>query len=310
MPLSRTSEPSKTATSSSSSSSSPSSSSSSSPWLLNESHEPHRRLNPVRLSACADSQSSEKSPRPEARCSSTLPYAISKWPEQNAASASSAEPPRKSKLSTKSESESAIAKTSPHEVRRKLSLLEEKRAIFQRRLFETTRDTDSGETVIAVSVDDDDKSTATKEAEARKKDEGRTKKRARHISVKKFDTFSTFEGTFDEETGVGYLAGIEEDYTESYDRQHDSYVAAMGPMMGDSAEKSKVVSQDSMVRNNRLRHRSFFAIPFHFFRPDAHLPDNNHSDDIIRLFVCRIFTHLFVLLDESRSTIVPVTMEI
>ena len=191
-----------------------------------------------------------------------------------------------------------------------MSLLEEKRAIFQRRLFETTRDTDSGETVIAVSVDDDDKSTATKEAEARKKDEGRTKKRARHISVKKFDTFSTFEGTFDEETGVGYLAGIEEDYTESYDRQHDSYVAAMGPMMGDSAEKSKVVSQDSMVRNNRLRHRSFFAIPFHFFRPDAHLPDNNHSDDIIRLFVCRIFTHLFVLLDESRSTIVPVTMEI
>ncbi|KOX73109.1 Ras-related protein Rab-32 [Melipona quadrifasciata] len=199
-----------------------------------------------------DSQSSEKSPRPEARCSSTLPYAISKWPEQNTATPSptSAEPPRKSKLSTKSESESAIAKTSSHEVRRKLSLLEEKRAIFQRRLFETTRDADSGETVIAVSVDDDDKSTATKEAEARTKDEGRTKKKARHISVKKFDTFSTFEGTFDEETGVGYLAGIEEDYTESYDRQHDSYVAAMGPMMGESAEKSKVVSQDSMSSQN------------------------------------------------------------
>ncbi|KAK1120029.1 hypothetical protein K0M31_012759 [Melipona bicolor] len=197
-----------------------------------------------------DSQSSEKSPRPEARCSSTLPYAISKWPEQNTASPTSAEPLRKSKLSTKSESESAIAKTSSHEVRRKLSLLEEKRAIFQRRLFETTRDTDSGETVIAVSVDDDDKSTATKEAEARTKDEGRTKKKARHISVKKFDTFSTFEGTFDEETGVGYLAGIEEDYTESYDRQHDSYVAAMGPMMGESAEKSKVVSQDSMSSQN------------------------------------------------------------
>lgn len=222
-------------------------------------------MNPVRLSACADSQSSEKSPRLEARCSSTLPYALSKWAEQKPPKPTSTEPPRKSKLNTKSESESGIPKSSPREVRRKLSLLEEKRAIFQRRLFETTRDADSGETVIAVTVDDDDKSPPVKEEE--KQEENRTKKKARHISVKKFDTFSTFEGTFDEETGVGYLAGIEEDYTESYDRQHDSYLATVGSMMADNAEKSKVVSQDSMVRNYLCTHRSFsvFSWLFSYF---------------------------------------------
>lgn len=184
----------------------------------------------------------------------------------------------------KSESESGIhpPKSSPHEVRRKLSLLEEKRAIFQRRLFETTRDIDSRETVIAVTVDEDDRHSAKEE----EKREESTKKRARHISVKKFDTFSTFEGTFDEETGVGYLAGIEEDYTESYDRQNDEYPGlptTMGPMVGtsDSAEKSKVASQDSMVRLSkcspfsRLGYRvSLLANVCFFLRGSA---DSAHS---------------------------------
>ncbi|XP_017753894.1 PREDICTED: uncharacterized protein LOC108546361 isoform X1 [Eufriesea mexicana] len=192
-----------------------------------------------------DIQSAEKSPRPEALCSSTLPYAISKWPEQKASKSFSNDSYRKSKLNTKSESESGISKSSPREVRRKLSLLEEKRAIFQRRLFESTRNSDSRETVIAVSVDDEEKGQGNEDNW-----DGGTKKKARHISVKKFDTFSTFEGTFDEETGVGYLAGIEEDYTESYDRKHDSYVDTMGPMLADIADKSKVVSQDSMSSQN------------------------------------------------------------
>ncbi|XP_076678308.1 RAS oncogene family member Rab32 isoform X1 [Andrena cerasifolii] len=194
----------------------------------------------------------EKSPRSEARCSSTLPYAISKWPEQKAGK-SAADASKKSKLNLKSESDSGLhpPKSSPHEVRRKLSLLEEKRAIFQRRLFETTRGTDSRETVIAVSLDDEDKSSAQTE----EKREESTRKRARHISVKKFDTFSTFEGTFDEETGVGYLAGIEEDYTESYDRQNDHQPAlpsTMAPMVGanDNVEKAKLPSQDSMSSQN------------------------------------------------------------
>ncbi|XP_053999048.1 EF-hand calcium-binding domain-containing protein 4B isoform X1 [Hylaeus anthracinus] len=198
-----------------------------------------------------DPKAPEKSPLAEERRSSTLPYTISKWPEPKAAK--QPEPARKSKLNAKSESESGIrAKSSPHEVRRKLSLLEEKRAIFQRRLFETTQDSDSSETVIAVSLDDEDGRTPKDE----EKREAQTKKKARHISVKKFDTFSTFEGTFDEETGVGYLAGIEEDYTESYDRQNHEYPAhpaTMGPMVGatgETAEKSKVVSQDSTSSQN------------------------------------------------------------
>ncbi|XP_029047658.2 EF-hand calcium-binding domain-containing protein 4B isoform X1 [Osmia bicornis bicornis] len=197
-----------------------------------------------------DLQIAEKLSQQEAPCSSTLPYAISKWPEQKSGKSSS-DSSRKTKLNIKSESESGILKSSPHEVRRKLSLLEEKRAIFQRRLFETTRDSDSGETVIAVTVDDEERTTTTKKEE--KREEG-VKKKARHISVKKFDTFSTFEGTFDEETGVGYLAGTEEDYTESYDRQNDGYASvptAMGPMVGsDTIEKAKIASQDSMSSQN------------------------------------------------------------
>lgn len=181
-----------------------------------------------------DSESADNSSKSEARCSSTLPYAISKWPEQR-------NEPKKTKLNVKSESDSNVPRSSPHEVRRKLSCLEEKRAIFQRRLFETTRD--SLGTVIAVTLDDEDKSTPEK------KREPAVKKKARHISVKKFDTFSTFEGTFDEETGVGYLAGIEEDYTESYDRQNENYAATMGPMMGETSEK-KIVSQDSTSSQN------------------------------------------------------------
>lgn len=158
--------------------------------------------------------------------------------------------PRKLKLSSKSESDSAIlSKSSPQEVRRKLSLLEEKRAIFQRRLFNSTDDTESSETVIAVTVDEEDKTPTKQEG----KRQVQTKKKARHISVKKFDTFSTFEGTFDEESGVGYLAGIEEDYGEGYDRRNHDYgthLTAMGPMVGtsDTMEKAKVANQDNTVR--------------------------------------------------------------
>ncbi|XP_061941426.1 ras and EF-hand domain-containing protein homolog isoform X2 [Apis cerana] len=195
-----------------------------------------------------EKDSEQKSPRPEARCSSTLPYAISKWSEQKASRSTSNEPTKKPKLNTKSESESSISRSSVREVRRKLSLLEEKRAIFQRRLFESNQDSDSGETVIAITIDDEKKTLAKKEEN--RVEQSKTKKKARHISVKKFDTFSTFEGTFDEETGIGYLAGIEEDYTESYERQHDNYVASMGPMMADNTMEKSKVNQESMSSQN------------------------------------------------------------
>lgn len=95
-------------------------------------------------------------------------------------------------------------RSSPVEVRRKLSLLEEKRAIFQRRFFDSSKDAAPGD--------------------GERREEER-KRRARQISVRTFDTFSTLEGTFDDDdAGLGsYLDGIEEDCTESYDNADSNY---------------------------------------------------------------------------------------
>ncbi|XP_015587449.1 ras and EF-hand domain-containing protein homolog isoform X2 [Cephus cinctus] len=178
---------------------------------------------------------------------STLPYAISKWPEQ-AVQDARLDPSKKPKLSVKSDSESAVPpKTPPAELRRKLSLLEEKRAIFQRRRYDTSHDT-SDETVQAHTVDDE---TAARLSVASGNDD--TKRRARHISVRKFDTFSTFEGTFDEDTGVGYLAGIEEDFAESVEHLSDSFASADAMpthTVGESSEKTRSISQDSGSSQN------------------------------------------------------------
>ncbi|KAI4498405.1 hypothetical protein M0802_006584 [Mischocyttarus mexicanus] len=208
------------------------------------------------------SSSLDQEIKSEIYCTSTLPYAISKWPDQRKRELTP-EVSRKIKLSVKAESDCGTyntKKTSPVELRRKLSLLEEKRAIFQRRLFETTRDIDSGDTVIAVTLDEDfnksDDTRNTSNVHDTGEDTTNTKKKARHISVRKFDTFSTFEGTFDEDTGLGYLAGIEEDYPESYDREDDEYAdlqSAMAPMLAaanDNIEKTRSVSQESASSQN------------------------------------------------------------
>lgn len=169
------------------------------------------------------------------QCSSTLPYALSKWPEHSETRPFAEDATKKYKLKTKSDSDTAVAsRSSPVEVRRKLSLLEEKRAIFQRRFFDSTRDARSGETVIAVHVDGGGSGEPL--------EEGR-KKKARQISVRTFDTFSTFEDAFEEDRGLGYLRGIEEDYTESYDREDGEYSnfhAAMAPMVGAVEHPEKV----------------------------------------------------------------------
>ncbi|XP_035727987.1 uncharacterized protein LOC118444134 isoform X6 [Vespa mandarinia] len=199
----------------------------------------------------------------EIHCTSTLPYAISRWSDQRKESTSS-DVLRPKRLSIKAESDGGSTinarKTSPVELRRKLSLLEEKRAIFQRRLFESTRDiSDSGETVIAVTLDEDRNNVIEKSHDFDFDDEDgkdTLKKKARHISVRKFDTFSTFEGTFDEDTGLGYLAGIEEDYTEKFDRQDEEYAklqSAMAPMLAaanDNIEKARSSSQESASSQN------------------------------------------------------------
>ena len=187
------------------------------------------------------------------QCSvSTLPYAISKWSESTQEPLDSTKKP---KLSIKADSESAAITptTPPVELRRKLSLLEEKRAIFQRRRYETSQDSSddqSYDTVVAASGDSVRKDSY---------DPDTTKKKVRHISVRKFDTFSTFEGTFDEDTGVGYLAGIEEDYSER-DCTHDIYDEYKN-LEGDyedekrrmqnieeNLDNSRSLSQDSAVR--------------------------------------------------------------
>ncbi|XP_043466865.1 ras-related protein Rab-32 isoform X6 [Leptopilina heterotoma] len=85
--------------------------------------------------------------------------------------------------------------------------------------------------------------------------EEKSKKTARHISVRKFDTFSTFEGTFDEDTGVGYLAGIEEDYRESCEKQTDSFASLQEDMahaISENPEKSRSISQDSASSQNNV----------------------------------------------------------
>ena len=190
---------------------------------------------------------------------STLPYAVTKWPE----SSSAYEASKKPKLAIKSESESSASspKTPPLEPRRK-SLLEEKRALSQRRHFDSSRHT-SGDTVIAVTVDEESARSNFLAFEEKSQVE-KTKKKARHISVHKFDTFSTFEGTFDEDTGVGYLAGIEENYSDNYEKQNEDYAYFqdnMAHILAGNTEKSKSLNQDSAVRifNYRCHSRAWLV---------------------------------------------------
>jgi len=113
--------------------------------------------------------------------------------------------------------------STPIEVRRKLSLLEEKRAIFQRRFFDSkSKDTThSDETVIDVNVRDNLSSSNSEFLQQREEEE---KKKVRHISVRTFDTFSTFGNTLDED-----------DFSEDYNDTSSNYrrlYAAMAPMLG------------------------------------------------------------------------------
>lgn len=199
---------------------------------------------------CADTEQDQQqkqqdtvSPRPDARCSSTLPYAVSRWPERSETRLAE-DATKKNRLKSASDS-SVASRSSPVEVRRKLSLLEEKRAIFQRRFFDSSRDTQSDDTLVAVSVDGGEGFSVADESLERREEE--RKKKTRQISVRTFDTFSTFDSAFDEDTG--YLRGIEEDYTESYDREDGKYSSkyAMAPMVGAAEhhpEKVRACEQD------------------------------------------------------------------
>ncbi|XP_014482304.1 PREDICTED: ras and EF-hand domain-containing protein homolog isoform X2 [Dinoponera quadriceps] len=196
----------------------------------------------------------DSSRAPPAQCSSTLPYALSRWPEHSETGLAE-DATGKSKPRTKSDSDfSTVSKSSPVEARRKLSFLEEKRAIFQRRFFDSTKD-NADDSVISVLVDSGDRSSVTGEPlEGKREEEG--KRKTRQISVRTFDTFSTFEDTFDGDTGLGYLRGIEEDYTESYDREdgrYSSFHAAIAPMIGamEHPEKSSNNAPNAGVGEKR-----------------------------------------------------------
>jgi len=132
---------------------------------------------------------------------------------------------RKGKVKTKYDSDSSEyvpSTSSPVDIRRKLSLLEEKRAIFQRRFFDSrSKDiTCSNETVIDVR----DELSSTNSNEFLQQREEERKKKVRHISVKTFDTFSTFGNTLDEED-------FSEDYSDTSSNYHRLY-ATMAPMLG------------------------------------------------------------------------------
>ncbi|XP_050462963.1 ras and EF-hand domain-containing protein homolog isoform X1 [Cataglyphis hispanica] len=188
----------------------------------------------------------DKVSRSDLQCCSTLPYALSSWPERSETKLAEDAVLRTGKTRAKSDSDSSglrmTSESSPVEVRRKLSLLEEKRAIFQRRFFDSSKDTkDAVLTVSSLTIDDEPPSTIDNEFFEQQEEE-RKKRRARQISVKTFDTFSSFETALDEETGLGYLGSIEEDYTESYNSMDDhlskSHSAMVGAVAGQSSSNN------------------------------------------------------------------------
>lgn len=168
---------------------------------------------------------------------------------------------------SKSDSDPSTARSSPVEVRRKLSLLEEKRAIFQRRFFDSSKSTlhaRSDDTTIDVGTSDRSLNIITGDnypPPLERREEERTGK-TRHISVRTYDTFSTFEGTLDEEE-LAYLAGdIEE--TENYDdSDYAGFHAAMASIVGatDHPEKVEVTLPFyvSMLRKIEYRRRFWIA---------------------------------------------------
>ncbi|XP_066581631.1 uncharacterized protein [Prorops nasuta] len=168
------------------------------------------------VSKAEQSDNIAKSSKVEIPKTSTLPYAISRFPERTDVNS---DPSQRYKISVKCDAESLLMSESPPvEVRRKLSMLEEKRAIFQKRFYETSHESDSGETVVEVKLhDDSNQSNEGEENESvDKKVQEQTKKRARHISVRKLDTFATFEGNYNDDNSiVGHLSDIQEgNYTE------------------------------------------------------------------------------------------------
>lgn len=188
---------------------------------------------------------------------STLPYALSKWPEKKFDTKTSSGQFKKTKLSIKSESESSLTrnlsvKTSPVEVRRKLSLLDEKRAIFQRKYFKSSEEEEedlsldtSRDTVIHAATESLDKFIELTDGKKTKNNSSDLKS-SRPISVKTFDTF--------DEQSLDYLDDIDERFS-SLEIQNDHVFNSTTntkrdsiAVMGETSEVPRRLSVDSGVR--------------------------------------------------------------
>ncbi|KAK0171644.1 hypothetical protein PV328_005072 [Microctonus aethiopoides] len=182
---------------------------------------------------------------------STLPYALSKWPEKNFDTKTSVQF-KKTKLSVKSESESSLTrnlsvKTSPVEVRRKLSLLDEKRAIFQRKYFKSSEEEEdlSRDTVIHAATESLDKFVELTDGKKTKNNSSDLKS-SRPISVKTFDTF--------DEQSLDYLDDIDERFS-SLEIQNDVFSTTNTKrdsiaVMGETSEVPRRLSADSGSTHN------------------------------------------------------------
>jgi len=183
---------------------------------------------------CADTEQlpqQDNASRSTAQCSSTLPYALSKWPEISETKFVHDAEVRGSELRRKFELDSSTS--SPVELRRKLSFLEEKRAIFQRRFFDSSsRDTQSYDTMMAVTIDNPSTSSDKDLLDFSGHNKER-KTKSRQTNVGTFNAFSNMEGVLLEPSD--HLDDIEEDCTESYNRIDDNYSrfhAAMAVTVG------------------------------------------------------------------------------
>lgn len=169
-------------------------------------------------------ENQDNASRSDEQCSSTLPYVLSRWSECSETKLAEGPAIRKSRVKAKYDSDSLEcmpSTSSPVEICRKL---EEKRAIFQRRFFDSkSRDeTRSDETVIDLNIHDDLSNINCNEFLQQREEE--RKKKVRHISVRTFDTFSTFGNTLDEED-------FSEDYNDTDSNYRELY-SAMAPMLG------------------------------------------------------------------------------
>lgn len=151
---------------------------------------------------------------------------MSRWPERSEIKPAEDPVARSGKAKARHDSDSfeGVPSTpSPVEIRRKLSLLEEKRAIFQRRFFDSkSEDACSNETVIDINTRDELSSTSNAEFLQQREEE--RKKKVRHISVRTFDTFSTLGNTLDEED-------LSEDYNDTHSNYRELYTV-VAPMLG------------------------------------------------------------------------------